>query len=323
MNTRELRLVRRPVGAIRRDDFAVVPHAVGEPAAGEVLVQNLIMSVDPYIRLHVDSAPLDARLVGGGVGRVLRSEAADLPAGTIVRHRQGFADLFTAPAAALTPLTPDPDLPLEAYLSVLGGIGLCAYGGLLGAGQLKPGQTVFVSAAAGAVGCLAVQVAKLKGARVVASVGSPAKATWVRELGADAVIDYKAEPIGPALARQAPEGIDLYFDNVGGSHFEAALPQMKLRGRIVVCGMISTYNGDPSPVSGLEQIVIRRLTVTGFGFTDFPELDAPFLEEMTAWLKDGRLQRRETVLEGLDRAPEAIVGLFEGLNSGKMLLRLT
>lgn len=321
MDAREVRVVRRPKGAIRREDFALAATVLREPGAGEALVENLIMSVDPYIRLHLDSPQaVGARLIGGGIGRVLASDA--LPAGTLVRHRQGFADRFVAPAASLVPMTPDPEIPLEAYLSVLGGIGLCAYGGLLATGRMQASEQVFVSAAAGAVGCLAVQVAKLKGARVVASVGSAAKAAWVRELGADAAIDYKVEPIGPALARETPDGLDVYFDNVGGAHFQAALHRMNHGGRVAVCGMISTYNGDPGAVSGLEQIVIRRLTVTGFGFTDFPHMDAPFAQEMTAWLKTGRIQRRETVLEGLNRAPEALVGLFEGLNAGKMLLRV-
>jgi NADPH-dependent curcumin reductase CurA len=324
MQTREIRFVRRPEGLPRPGDFALVSATLPEPGPGQALVQNVLMSVDPYVRLHLDSGlPLGSRLIGGGVGRVLSAAAGGPPEGALVRHRQGFAERFVCDAAGLVPLDTDPDVPLEAYLSTLGGIGLCAYGGLLETGQMKSGEEVFVSAAAGAVGCLAVQIARIKGCRVVGSTGSAAKAAWLRdELGLDAVIDYKARNIGPALAQATPGGLDVYFENVGGAHFQAALERMNLGGRIAVCGMISTYNNDPQPVTGLEAIVVKRLAIRGFGFIDFPHLEQAFQDDMKTWMDAGLLKRRETILEGIERAPEAFIGLFEGRNVGKMLLRI-
>ena len=324
MQTREIQLVRRPEGRPRPGDFALVTRSLPEPGPGQALVNNVLMSVDPYIRLHMDAMqPLGARLTGGGIGRVVRSAAGGPPEGALVRHRQGFAEDFVCDAAGLVPLVTAPDMPLEAYLSTLGGIGLCAYGGLLETAALKAGEEVFVSSAAGAVGCLAVQIARITGCRVVGSTGSARKAAWLRDdLGVDEVIDYSARPIGPALAEATPKGLDVYFDNVGGAHLQAALERMNPGGRIPVCGMISAYNGAPEPVYGLDSIVLKRVSIKGFGFTDFPHLEAAFQRDMTEWLRSGRLQRRETILEGLENAPQALIGLFEGLSIGKMLLRL-
>jgi NADPH-dependent curcumin reductase CurA len=220
-------------------------------------------------------------------------------------------------------LKPDPALPLSVYMHALGGTGLTAYGGLLETGALKDGEQVFVSTAAGAVGSVAAQIAKLKGCYVVGSTGSADKAAWLRgEVGLDAVIDYKAQPLAEALAEATPNGIDVYFENVGGAHLDAALPRMNVRGRIPVCGMISTYNGGGEGVRNLFNLIYGRVRMEGFVASDFGHLNAAFVSDMTEWLKSGKVKYQETVLEGFERAPEGLIGLFEGRNAGKMLIHI-
>lgn len=323
MKVLEVQLARRPAGAPRVGDFRVTETKLPAPADGQVAVRNELMSVDPYIRLTLDGVlPLDHRVGGGGVGRVLASRDARFREGDIVRHRQGFAEAFVANAATLEPFAVEQGISREAQLSALGGIGMCAYGGLLGAGEMKHGETVFISSAAGAVGSVAVQVAKLKGARVIASAGTQEKCEWVRNLGADAVINYRTTPIRDAVRAAAPEGVDVYFENVGGAHLEAALVAMNPRGRIAVCGMISTYHDGGEKVGGLELIVVKRLTVRGFGFADFPDLDAPFHRDMTGWLRSGAVRTCEAILEGIEAAPQAFVDLFQGRHMGRILVRI-
>ena len=211
------------------------------------------------------------------------------------------------------------------HLHALGGTGFTAYGGLLKIAQLKPEDKVFVSTAAGAVGSVAAQIARIKGCWVVGSTGSAEKARWLAEdAGLSAVIDYKATPIRRALHQAAPEGIDVYFDNVGGDHLDAALACMNTLGRVAVCGMISGYNepGARTVVRNLANIIYGRITLRGFTGADFPELHEDFVTDMTGWLREGRIQYQETILEGIDAAPRALIGLLEGLNAGKMLVKL-
>jgi NADPH-dependent curcumin reductase CurA len=220
-------------------------------------------------------------------------------------------------------LNPDPALPLSVYMHALGGTGITAYGGLLETGALKDGEQVFVSPAAGAVGSVAAQIAKIKGCYVVGSTGSDDKAAWLREeLKLDAVINYKTQPLAQALVEATPKGIDVYFENVGGAHLDAALLRMNVRGRIPICGMISTYNGGGQGVNGLFNMIYRRVRMEGFVATDFAHLNAAFVADMTGWLKDGGIKYRETILEGFARAPEGLIGLFEGRNAGKMLIHI-
>jgi NADPH-dependent curcumin reductase CurA len=208
-------------------------------------------------------------------------------------------------------------------MHALGGTGITAYGGLLETGRLKDGEQVFVSTAGGAVGSVAAQIAKIKGCYVVGSTGSDDKAAWLKDVvGLDAVINYKKEPIRRALEAATPKGIDVYFENVGGDHLDAALLRMNVHGRIPVCGMISTYNGGGEPVRGLSNIIYRRVTLQGFVASDFGHLQAQFVADMTRWLKEGRLKFQETILDGFERAPEGLIGLFEGRNAGKMLIRV-
>ncbi len=322
--TDEIHLVRRPDGMPTREDFALVQAPLAEPTEGQVLVEALWMSVDPYMRPRLDAdQPLNAPLLGGGIGRVIKSLNPKFPDGALVRHGAGFRKRFVSDGKGLALLAPDPELPLSVYLHALGGTGITAYGGLLDIGALKDGEQVFVSTAAGAVGSVAAQIAKIKGCYVVGSTGSAEKAAWLRdELKLDAVINYKAEPIGERLAQVTPKGIDVYFENVGGSHLDAALPRMNVRGRIPVCGMISMYNGGGEGVHNLFSLIYGRIRMEGFVASDFGHLNADFLRDMTAWVKSGQIKYEETVLEGFDRAPEGLIGLFKGENLGKMLIHI-
>jgi NADPH-dependent curcumin reductase CurA len=321
---RQVVLTRRPAGLPSVEDFRVVEADVDEPAAGEVQVENLLMSVDPYMRPRLDAdQALGAPLAGSGIGRVAVATGGRLKLGDLVRHTAGFQERFNAPSPALTPLHPDPELPLTVYLHALGATGLTAYGGLLDVGRLKDGEEVFVSTAAGAVGSVAAQIAKLKGCYVVGSTGSADKREWLlSEAGLDAAIHYKREPIAETLAALTPRGLDVYFDNVGGAHLDAALARMNRGGRVAACGMISAYNGAPEPVLALPSIIYGRVMLQGFVSTDFAPRAGAFAADMTAWLKDGRIRYQETILEGIERMPEALIGLFRGLNRGKMLLRI-
>jgi NADPH-dependent curcumin reductase CurA len=324
MKTREIHLVQRPKGMPRPEDFAVVETEVAEPADGQVAVQNVLMSVDPYMRprFAADQA-LGEALIGGGIGRVTHSSNPKFQVGDIIRHGMGMRERFVSDGRGLQVLNPDPDLSLSVYMHALGGTGMTAYGGLLEIGRLKDGEQVFISTAAGAVGSVAAQIAKIKGCHVVGSTGSDDKAAWLKDVaGLDAVINYKTQPLRQALEAATPKGIDVYFENVGGEHLDAALLRMNVGGRIPVCGMISTYNGGGEPVRGLSNIIYRRVTLQGFVASDFGHLQAKFVEDMTGWLKSGELKFQETILEGFERAPEGLIGLFEGRNSGKMLIRV-
>lgn len=322
--TRQIHLVRRPHGVPVPDDFAVVEVNTPNAADGQVQVQNLLMSVDPYMRPRLTAdQPLGAAMIGGGIGRVVQSRNSRFKEGDLVRHGAGMQERFISDGQGMQVLRPDPALSLSVYMHALGGTGLTAYGGLLETGALKDGEQVFVSTAGGAVGSVVAQIAKIKGCYVVGSTGADDKAEWLRdEVGLDAVINYKTQSLADALAEVTPKGIDVYFENVGGAHLDAALPRMNLRGRIPVCGMISTYNGGGEGVRNLFALIYGRIRMEGFVSSDFPHLTAKFVEDMTGWLKEGRVKYQETVLDGFERAPEGLIGLFSGLNKGKMLIRV-
>ena len=238
---------------------------------------------------------------------------------------QGFRQYFVAEGTGITKLDAE-GLPLAAHMSVLGLTGLTAYGGLLVTAALRDGETVFVSAAAGAVGSVAAQIAKIKGCQVIGSAGSDEKCRWLKEeLGLDAVINYKKGELRSALKAAAPRGIDVYFDNVGGEHLNAALPRMNSHGRIAACGMISAYNNFGAisePVTTLSNMIYNRLTMQGFVVYDFEPMRAQFLSDMKGWLREGRIKYRSTILQGIEQAPAALIGLFSGANTGKMLVQL-
>jgi NADPH-dependent curcumin reductase CurA len=322
--SREVHLVARPKGMPAPGDFAVVEREIADPDEGQLVVQNLYMSVDPYMRPRMtDGFRLGEALSGGAIGRVIQSRHPKFQEGDLVRNGLGFRDFFESDGRGLQPLTVDPDLPLTVYLHALGGTGFTAYGGLLEIGQLKDGEQVFVSTAAGAVGSVAAQIARIKGCYVVGSAGTDEKCDWlIHQAGLDAAINYKTQDIKTALAAATPKGIDVYFDNVGGEHLDAALSRMNMLGRIPVCGAISGYNGGGAPVHNLFAVIYGRITIRGFVATDFMGAHERFINDMTGWLKSGRIQYQETILTGIDQAPAAMIGLLSGANSGKMLVKL-
>ncbi|MDR3507857.1 MAG: NADP-dependent oxidoreductase [Caulobacteraceae bacterium] len=322
--SREVHLVSRPEGLPKPTDFALVERAIKDPAEGQILVQNLYMSVDPYMRPRMTADfSLDAVMDGGALGRVVQSRNPRFKEGELVRNGFGFREYFLSDGRGVQGLEADPDLPLTVYMHALGGTGFTAYGGLLEIGQLKDEEQVFVSAAAGAVGSVAAQIARLRGCYVVGSAGSDEKCEWLRaEAGLDAALNYRAQPIAKSLSAVTPRGVDVYFDNVGGEHLDAALARINTLGRIAVCGMISGYNDGGAPVKGLAAIIYGRVTIRGFVATDFLAVHDRFVSDMTGWLKSGQIKYQETIVDGLEAAPEALIGLFKGANSGKMLVRL-
>ncbi|MEV1289668.1 NADP-dependent oxidoreductase [Micromonospora sp. NPDC049679] len=329
---REIHLASRPAGWPTPDNFRLVEVPVPDPGPGQVLVRNQVMSVDPYMRgrmndvkSYVPPFQVGAALDGGAVGEVVAvGEGVELAPGDVVLHGLGWREYALLEARAARPV--DPTLaPASAYLGALGMPGLTAYAGLLDVAAMKPGETVFVSAAAGAVGSLVGQIAKLRGAaRVVGSAGSPAKVDYLRELGFDAAFDYHAGPVRESLRAAAPEGIDVYFDNVGGDHLEAAISALRNHGRVALCGAISQYNATEPPAAprNLALAIGKRLTLRGFIVGDHAHLRDAFVAELAGWLSSGQLRYDETFVDGLPNAPEAFLGLLRGDNLGKMLVRL-
>jgi NADPH-dependent curcumin reductase CurA len=329
---RDIRLVKRPEGLPQPGDFELVESPLPTPAPGQVLVKNLYMSVDPYMRGRMAErrsyAPpfqLGEVLQGSAVGRVVVGGGGFKP-GDYVVSPNGWRAWFVSDGRDLTRV--DPAIaPLRAYLGVLGMTGLTAYAGLTRVGGLKPGDRVFVSAAAGAVGSIACQIARALGCEiVVGSAGSEEKCAWLRrEVGLRAAINYRVEDdLTAAIAREMPGGIDLYFENAGGRHLAAALDNMREQGRIVICGMIDQYNAAEPPPGprNLELVLTRRLTLRGFLVLDHLDLRERFLSDMRDWIKEGKMTWRETVVEGLEQAPSALIGLFQGANIGKMLVKI-
>ncbi|WP_082443033.1 MULTISPECIES: NADP-dependent oxidoreductase [unclassified Sphingomonas] len=323
-------LVRRPQGMPVMDDFAFRDLPRRDLAEGEVRIANRWLSVDPYMRgrmndvkSYVPPFQLDAPMEGGAVGEVIESRAADLPVGTRVQHMAGWRDEAIVPAKGVQKL-PDIDLPEQAFLGALGLTGMTAWFGLLAVAEAKPGETVFVSAAAGAVGSVVVQIAKAKGMTVIGSAGGAEKVEWVRSLGADHVIDYKGDvPLAKALGLAAPDGIDVYFDNVGGDHLDAALAHSKQNARFAICGMIDGYNASqPIALRYLMRVIAARIRIQGFIVSDFLGRIGEFQQGMGEIVASGNFQREETVVEGLEQMPGAFLGLFSGQNRGKMLVKL-
>lgn len=330
--SREWHLVARPHGWPKTEDFALRETEVGEPGPGQVLVRNLYVSVDPYMRGRMNDAKsyaepyrLDAPMHGGAVGRVVASDAEGFAVGDHVLHSLGWREYALVDVKSAVKV--DPDLaPLSTYLGALGMTGLTAYAGLLRIAQLKEGDVVFVSGAAGAVGSQVGQIAKLKGAsRVIGSAGSDEKVKLLtEEYGFDAAFNYKNGPVAEQLAAAAPGGIDVYFDNVGGEHLEAAIGALNLRGRVAVCGMIAIYNAtEPAPgPRNLARLIQNRLRIEGFLVGDHYDLQPQFVQEVGGWIREGRLHYRETVVDGIENNLEAFLGVLRGDNTGKMLVRL-
>jgi NADPH-dependent curcumin reductase CurA len=326
MRSREVHLIERPQGLPLPAQFRIVETDVADPAEGQLLVQNIFMSVDPAMRPRLSGpTALNEAMMGGTIGRVLKSRNAAFQEGDHVESMNGFREYFVSDGKGLSKLDAD-GMPLVAYMSVLGLTGLTAYGGLLVIGALKDGENVFVSAAAGAVGSVAAQIAKIKGCYVIGSAGTDEKCRWLKEdLGLDVAINYKKGELRASLKAAAPKGIDVYFENVGGEHLNAALPRMNALGRIAVCGMISAYNNFGAvsePVTTLSNMIYNRVMMRGFVFYEFESKRAQFLEDMKGWIKQGRMKYRTTIVQGIDQAPTALIGLFTGANTGKMVVQL-
>jgi len=330
--SREIRLKSRPVGEPTAANFELATVTLPDPAPGEVQVRNSWMTVDPYMRGRMNDArsyappfQIGEAMQGGAVGEVIASNDPAFKAGDAVQSFFGWREAFNAPSATVQKLDTH-GLPPQAFLGVAGMPGLTAYVGLLKIAALKDGDVVFVSAAAGAVGQIVCQIAKLKGHTVIGSAGGAEKGAWLKEIGVDHVIDYKAEPdLTAALLRAAPDGIDVYFENVGGAHMEAALMAARPFGRFALCGMISQYNAtDLGPgVRGLIMAVGKQLRLEGFIVSSHTDMQADFIRDMSAWIASGKIKWRETVEEGVENAPNAFLKLFKGENLGKMLVKLS
>ncbi|WP_019611578.1 NADP-dependent oxidoreductase [Nocardiopsis sp. CNS-639] len=333
VTSREVHLVARPVGEPEPTDFSLVETTVADPGPGQVLVRNDWMSVDPYMRGRMNDAKsyvppfrLGEPMDGGAVGVVTASGSDDVPVGTTVLHSAGWREYALLPADSVRAV--DASLaPAEAYLGVLGMIGLTAYAGLTEIAPVREGDVVFVSGAAGAVGSAAGQIARQLGAsRVVGSAGGPEKKRrLLGDFGFDAAIDYREGRLEEQLAEAAPEGIDVYFDNVGGDHLRAAIAAMRNHGRIALCGAISQYNAtkpEPGP-DNLFLAVGKRLTLRGFIAGDHGHLMKEYAERASGWIVDGRLRSEQTVVDGIDNAVRAFLGMMRGANTGKMLVHLT
>jgi NADPH-dependent curcumin reductase CurA len=329
----EIQLRKRPVGIPTEDDFDVVEVPVRKPEDGEILVQNVYISVDPYMRgrmidheSYIPPFQLGETITGGSVGKIVLSNSDKFQEGEYVLNFEGWREYFVSNGDGLTKV--DPVIaPIQSFLGAMGMPGMTAYVGLLNIGQPQENETVYVSAATGAVGSIVCQIAKLKGCRVVGSAGSDEKVEWLlNEIGIDGAFNYKkAENLMVELQKQCPNGIDIYFENVGGAHLEAVLFNMNSFGRIPVCGMISQYNQtipEPGP-RNLGIIIEKRLLIQGFIVSDHNDQLPQFQADMMRWIREDKIKWEETIIEGIENTPKAFIGLFTGEKLGKMLVRVT
>jgi NADPH-dependent curcumin reductase CurA len=329
----QIQLVRRPRGWPTQDDFRTVAVEYGDPAPGEVRVVNEFISVDPYmrgrmndVRSYVAPYALGETITGGAIGRVVVSASDAVPVGAVVLHQHGWTDVIQADAATFRVVPEVPGVPLSLRLHILGMTGLTAYVGLTAIAGLKPGDTVFVSGAAGAVGTAAGQIATLLGAgRVIGSAGSAEKvALLTGKYGYDAAFNYKQGPVRELLPALVPEGVDVYFDNVGGDHLEAALVVMNDGGRLALCGASADYNATERPAGpdNLANVITRGLTIKGFTLGGYLHLGPEFTERMTGWFAAGTIAYDETIVDGIEHTVDAFVDMMRGANTGKMLVRV-
>ena len=335
MNTiRQILLARRPKGVPQPADFALAEAPMPVPGSGEMLVRMRVGSVDPAIRGFLDDrpsylppVPLGAPINGMSLGEVVVSNNPQWPVGTFVRTFATWSDhyLVRADALGLEKVNPAPGVPLEHYMGSLGPVGLTAWVGLFEIGKARAGDTVLVSAAAGATGSTVVQIAKARGCRVIGIAGGQDKAAVVRELGADVAIDYRAcGDLGAAIHAAAPDGIDVFFDNVGGETLDAALPLMRLHGRIALCGMVAQYNDADHPhgIRHLWQLVVNRVSIRGFITYDHPEVLEQAQSELDVWVAGGQLKPLANIRDGFEKLPEAFIALMSGQTVGKTLVRI-
>ena len=322
-------LKSRPQGMPTAENFELKDYDLPPLGDGMIRVRNSWLSVDPYMRgrmndvkSYVPPFQIGEPMEGGAICEVVESKAQGFAPGDLVQHMGGWRDEAVVPARTANKL-PDLGVPPEQFLGMLGVTGATAYFGLLDAASAKAGDIVFVSAAAGAVGSAVVQIAKAKGMTVIGSAGGPEKCAFVRSLGADQVIDYREGSILKSLAAAAPEGIDVYFDNVGADHLDAAFATARNNARFAICGMIANYNdATPPAFRFIARIIAARIRLKGFLVFDYMPRFPEFYAEMGPWLASGAVKSRETVFEGLEKTADAFLGLFSGANTGKMLVRL-
>jgi NADPH-dependent curcumin reductase len=326
-----VRFVKRPQGFVDESSFAIESAPMPAAADGQIVLRNFYHSLDPYMRprmTEMDSyvAPFEVGQVmeGGGIGVVVESRHPGFKAGDVVRGMLQWAEYQAlTPGAAIRTIEPGV-APWKDYLGVLGFASLTAYVGLTLIGEPQAGETLFVSAASGAVGSVAVQIGTIMGCRVVGSAGSDQKVAWLRdELGLDAAFNYRrVASMDSALAEHCPEGIDIDFENVGGDTLQAALDRIRPHGRIIMCGAISEYNQPGPGLKRIFRIVSHKVRMQGFIVSEHLDKMPAFAAEMTAWRKAGRIAYRETIVEGIEKMPGALVGLFRGENFGKLLARI-
>ena len=326
--SREIHLVSRPNGMPTAANFAIAQTEIKPLQDGQVLVRNRYISVDPYMRGHMNeeksyATPFELGKVveGGAVGEVIESRAQEFQPGDVVTSNFGWREYFTAAPKQLHPVNREIQ-PLSVYLGALGMTGMTAWVGL-NLVDVKAGDVIFISGAAGAVGNVAGQLAKLRGCRVIGSAGSAEKVKFLlEECGFDRAFDYKAGPVLEQLNQAAPDGIDVYFDNVGGETLEAALSALRLHGRIIACGAISGYNKPQPGPNNLFNMISKRLTMKGMIVSDWLDRQGEFQQEAGGYFQAGKLKNQETVVVGIDQAVSAFIGLFEGKNLGKMVVKL-
>lgn len=331
---RRIVLASRPEGAPRLADFRLEQGTVARPGEGELLLETKWLSLDPYMRGRMDDqksyaapVPIGGVMEGEVIAEVVESRNVDFVAGELVQGRIGWQTHAISNGVGLTRL--DPRIkPVTAALGVLGMPGLTAYAGLLNIGKPGQGETVVVAAASGPVGSLVGQIARIKGARVVGIAGGAEKCAFVKhELGFDAVVDHRAPDFPEQLFTLCPDGIDVYFESVGGDVWQAVLPLLNDHARVPVCGLVSQYNGNNQTnqdklAATMQAILTRSLTVRGFIWREFAGQRDVFLNEVSAWIADGRVHHREDVVQGIEKAPEAFIGLLQGHNFGKLLVRM-
>lgn len=325
--SRAVHLIEYPNGLPTEQQFEIREHELKDPTEYEVLVQNTFMSVDPAMRPRLSNGQqqLNIPISGGAIGSVVASRNPRFKEGDLVQHGSGWREFHLSDGDDLQPLSPGKFSP-TLYMHVLGTTGFTAWGGMLITGALNDNENVFVSAAAGAVGSVAAQIAKIKNCYTIGSAGSKAKCDWLQDiLGLDVAINYKEGILRKNLKAAATQGLDVYFDNVGGEHLDAAVPRMNVGGRIPICGMISAYNNFGAISTGvttLSNMVYQRIRMEGFVVWDFEDRREEFLDDMRGWVASGQMKYEETIFEGLEQAPSALIGLFTGANTGKMLVKL-
>ena len=330
---RQFRLKKRPVGRIQNSDFDYVEAPIPEPAEGEALVRNLYLSLDPTNRIwmsdmdqYLPPVELGEIMRGGGIGQVVASKSPNYKVGDLVTGLVGWQDYLLVKPDAMFPLSQLPKglpIPLPTMMAACGMTGLTAYFGLLELGKPKAGDTVVVSAAAGAVGSVVGQIAKIKGCRTVGIAGGAEKCRLIKEeFGFDEAVDYKAPDWREQLIRATPNGIDVNFENVGGEIMEAIMPRMNLWGRMPLCGMISTYNATEPVKADFTPILMRRIGIQGFIVIDFAAKYGEGAAQLAQWVLEGKIKSKETIVEGLEKAPTAVNMLFDGTNVGKLIVKI-